>query len=68
MHTAIIVSNDFHQERAQLNARDQGIQKSGYGGHSQYLNNARETLREVLDYAKKTFVMSTKESRSALLQ
>jgi uncharacterized SAM-binding protein YcdF (DUF218 family) len=48
MHTAIIVSNDFHQERAQLYARELGMNSSGYGGHSLYLNNVRETLREVL--------------------
>lgn len=50
MHTAIIVSNDFQQERAQLYARELGMHTSGYGGHSKYsyMTGPRLTLREVI--------------------
>ncbi|WP_157076180.1 YdcF family protein [Alicyclobacillus kakegawensis] len=48
MHTAIIVTDFYHQERAQLYARELGMDTSGYVGRIPPRTNPRETLREVI--------------------
>jgi uncharacterized SAM-binding protein YcdF (DUF218 family) len=48
MHTAIIVTDFYHQERAQLYARELGMDTSGYVGQIPPMTNPKETLREVI--------------------
>jgi uncharacterized SAM-binding protein YcdF (DUF218 family) len=48
MHTAIIVTDFYHQERAQLYARELGMDTSGYVGRIPPRTNPKETLREVI--------------------
>jgi uncharacterized SAM-binding protein YcdF (DUF218 family) len=48
MHTAIIVTDYYHQERAQLYARELGMDTSGYVGQIPPMTNPKETLREVI--------------------
>ncbi|MED1204635.1 YdcF family protein [Heyndrickxia acidicola] len=48
MHTAIIVTDFYHQERAQLYARELGMNTSGYVGQIPPMTNPKETLREVI--------------------
>lgn len=48
MHTAIIVTDFYHQERAQLYARELGMETSGYVGQIPPMTNPKQTLREVI--------------------
>jgi uncharacterized SAM-binding protein YcdF (DUF218 family) len=48
MHTAIIATDYFHQERAQLFARELGMDTSGYVGQIPPRTNPKSTLREVI--------------------
>lgn len=48
MHTAIIVTDFYHQERAQLYARELGMDTSGYVGQIPPMTNPKQTLREVI--------------------
>jgi uncharacterized SAM-binding protein YcdF (DUF218 family) len=48
IHTAIIVTDFYHQERAQLYARELGMDTSGYVGQIPPMTNPKETLREVI--------------------
>lgn len=48
MHTAIIVTDFYHQERAQLYAPELGMDTSGYVGRIPPRTNPKETLREVI--------------------
>jgi uncharacterized SAM-binding protein YcdF (DUF218 family) len=48
MHTAIIVTDYYHQERAQLYAHELGMDTSGYVEQIPPKTNPKETLREVI--------------------
>ncbi len=48
IHTAIIVTDFYHQERAQLYSRELGMDTSGYVGQIPPMTNPKETLREVI--------------------
>ena len=48
MHTAIIVTDYFQQERAQLYARELDMDTSGYVGQIPPRTNIKSTLREVI--------------------